>query len=118
MAAARERTAMNWTDSNGARQKLYESGARRLEYVKKRGSVGRLQTPEGETWRASDVRKFQDTGLWEVDWVEPGDLKREGGWVIVRLTAQGRKVLEEWQRLVEEGGGRRGPQRQARAEKA
>jgi hypothetical protein len=41
---------------------------------------------------------MQDSGLWLVDWVEPGDEKREGGWVITGLTEMGRNVLAQWRR--------------------
>jgi hypothetical protein len=44
------------------------------------------------------VRKVEDTGLWSVDWVEPGDTERVGGWVITGLTPFGRNVLAQWLR--------------------
>ncbi|AZM47868.1 hypothetical protein DMB38_20585 [Streptomyces sp. WAC 06738] len=100
---------MNWTDEHGTRRKLWASGAARLKHVAERAPVGRLQTPA--TWQTNEVRNFQDQGLWNVTWLDAGDVERKGSWRIDGLTEKGRKLLAEWERRVEEGGGLRGPKR-------
>lgn len=103
---------MNYWDEDGNSHKLYESGARRLAHVAENAPVGRLQTPR--TWAVTDVRDFETRGLWEVNWLEPGDTEHTGAWSITGLTAQGRNLLVEWNRRVVQGDGARGPKRQAR----
>ncbi|MEW1922191.1 hypothetical protein [Streptomyces sp. NPDC088360] len=90
------RDKMKYFTEEGQELSLYASGASRLEYVAGNAPVGRLQTPGQTTWAVQDVRKMQDTGLWTVEWVEPGDDNREGGWVITGLTEFGRNVLAQW----------------------
>lgn len=105
------RDSMKFQDEDGRERSLYESGATRLAYVAENAPVGRLQIT-GRPWANQEVRKMQDTGLWNVNWVEPGDDKREGGWVITGLTEFGRNVLAKWRRRQEgrdaskSGGGR------------
>ncbi|MFI7083951.1 hypothetical protein ACIBUR_10125 [Streptomyces anulatus] len=105
------RVGMNYKDEDGKAQKLWESGAEKLAYVAENAPVGRLQTPE--PWRVTNVRDFQDSGLWKVTWVEPGDKERVGGWVITGLTDKGHKVLDDWNRRVSVGADR-GPARKNR----
>jgi hypothetical protein len=107
---AKARVGINCVDEHGNRWRLWESGAKKLVHVAENAPVGRLQTPF--TWAVSDVRDFQDRGLWEVDWLEPGDTERTGGWVITGLTAAGRNLLREWNRRVVDAAGERGPNRQ------
>jgi hypothetical protein len=91
------RYSLKYVDEDGHVRALYASGAERLAYVKENAPVGRLQTPGQRAWAVQDVRKMQDTGLWTVDWVEPGDEEtREGGWIITGLTEFGRNVLNAW----------------------
>ncbi|MFE2538980.1 hypothetical protein [Actinacidiphila glaucinigra] len=106
---AEARVGMNYTDEAGVKRKLWQSGADRLAYVAQNAPVGRLQTPK--PWQTNEVRAFQDQELWVVHWVEPGDDDRRGGWVIIKLTDKGQNLLAEWQRVVEQGGGARGPKR-------
>ncbi|MFF1693057.1 hypothetical protein ACFVXC_05445 [Streptomyces sp. NPDC058257] len=87
---------MKYFDENGTERSLYASGASRLAFVKEHAPVGRLQTPGNRVWAVQDVRKMEDTGLWDVEWVEPNDDAREGGWIITGLTAFGRIVLDNW----------------------
>ena len=101
---------MNWIDENGVRRHIYASGAARLALVAANAPVGRRETGS-PAWRHDQVSAFEDQGLWTVDWLEAGDTERTGAWSITGLTAKGRSVLAEWQRRVEEGGGRRGPKR-------
>ncbi|WP_274032642.1 hypothetical protein [Streptomyces sp. MMBL 11-1] len=105
------RVGMNYVDEHGNQQKLWESGAQKLAHVAENAPVGRLQAP-GQ-WRVTAVRDFQDSGLWEVTWVEPGDTERVGGWIITGLTAKGRNLLSDWNRRVTVGGDR-GPARKNR----
>ncbi|MGW1261269.1 hypothetical protein ACWD7Y_04810 [Streptomyces drozdowiczii] len=92
----RGRDSMKYFDETGQERSLYSSGAERLAHVAEHAPVGRLQVPGGKTWAVQDVRKMQDTGLWTVNWVEPGDTNREGGWIITGLTDFGRNVLRDW----------------------
>lgn len=91
------RDSMKYFDEEGQERSLYASGAARLEYVEKNAPVGRLHI-SGRAWAVQDIRKMEDTGLWVVRWVEPGDHAREGGWVITELTEFGRNVLAQWRR--------------------
>lgn len=99
---------MNYKDEDGKAQKLWESGAEKLAYVAENAPVGRLQAPDH--WQVSAVRNFEDGGLWEVRWVEPGDTERVGGWVITGLTDKGHNLLNDWKRRVSVGADR-GPAR-------
>lgn len=101
---------MNVESEDGGRWKLYESGAGRLAHVASSAPVGRLQTPK--TWSVTDVRGFQERGLWNVDWLDPGDTEHIGAWVITGLTEKGRNLLAEWNRRVVQGDTARGPKRQ------
>ncbi|MGW3153795.1 hypothetical protein [Streptomyces sp. NPDC001089] len=111
---ADSRVAMEYTGEDGAKKKLRESTVNRMRFVASRGSVGRLQTPEGQSWKAHEVRALQDSGVWNVDWIEPGDINREHAWVIQGLTARGRELLDTWERVVERGEGASGPARTRR----
>ncbi|MFE4527182.1 hypothetical protein ACFRMO_08280 [Streptomyces anulatus] len=99
---------MNYTDEHGNPHKLVESSAQKLAYVSANAPVGRLQVPG--LWRASLVRDFQDKGIWHVEWVEPGDPERTGGWIITGLTDKGRNLLRDWNRRTS-GGASKGPAR-------
>ncbi|WP_406362355.1 hypothetical protein [Streptomyces sp. NBC_01579] len=92
-----ERDRMKYYTEDGQERRIYESGITRLAYVAENAPVGRLQIV-GRPWATQEVSKMQDSGLWLVDWVEPGDEKREGGWVITGLTEMGRNVLAQWRR--------------------
>lgn len=105
---------MKWYDEVGHERKLYQSGANRLKLIAEKAPVGRLQTPT--RWKTEDVRNFQDQGIWDVNWVEPGDTEREHGWIITGLTAKGRNLLREWDRRVVQGAGTRGPKRTSRGD--
>lgn len=112
------RTGLTYTDEHGTERKLWESGAERLRYVAARASrelsTGRYQMPDGSAvWNTKDVRAFEDQRLWRVTWLEEDDDERTGAWRIDGLTDKGVRLLSEWERLVEGGGGRRGPKRGA-----
>ncbi|WP_425838889.1 hypothetical protein [Streptomyces fractus] len=90
---------MKYFNVDGTELSLYASGAARLAHVEEHAPVGRfLNAPTGREWGPLDVRKMQDTGLWTVEWLEPGDTKREGAWLIVGLTTFGRNVLANWRK--------------------
>ncbi|MGW3860394.1 hypothetical protein ACWEDZ_02775 [Streptomyces sp. NPDC005047] len=110
------RISMNFVDEEGNSFQIREGAASRLKLVHERGNVGRLQAPG--PWKVHEIRALEDRGLWTVDWVEPGDDKREGAWVITGLTDRGRLALAEWNRRVVEGAGKRGPQRTNKEEPA
>lgn len=109
-----ERVAMNWTDDDGVKRKLLQSGVERLRYVASRSGTGRYQMPPGQSvWNTKDVRNFEELGLWEVTWLEEGDTEHTGAWRIDAITPKAERLLELWERLVEQGGSRRGRKRGA-----
>lgn len=108
---AESRVEMEYTGKDGRRSKVRESTVTRLRHVARHHSVGRFLNPPERMYRAIEVRAIEDSGLWEVEWLEPADLAREGAWCIRGLTPLGQEVLEKWERVVERGEGAKGPQR-------
>lgn len=90
---------MKYFDKAMKDQKISERSVLRLAYIEKHGARGRfeIRTDTGELWDNHEVRTLQERGLWDVEWLEPGDEKYEGGWRILGLLDVGRNVLRKWQ---------------------
>ncbi|MEV6309916.1 hypothetical protein AB0M10_15125 [Streptomyces sp. NPDC051840] len=87
-----------YTDKDGVEQRLAIRSIERLEFIERNGASGRyeIRAKTGEMWTSRDVRALEIRGLWEVEWLEPGDTEYEGGWKIVALNDVGRNVIRKW----------------------
>lgn len=89
---------MKYVDAAMKEQKISERSVDRLAYIAEYAPSGRfeIRNATGELWDTHEVRTLQERGLWEVEWLEPGDEKHEGGWRILALNDVGRTVLRKW----------------------
>lgn len=91
---------MKYVDAKMKEQRISERSVLRLAYIEQSGGPrGRfeIRADTGELWDSHEVRTLQERGLWNVEWLEPGDDKYEGGWRILGLNDVGRNVLRKWQ---------------------
>ncbi|MFD9815206.1 hypothetical protein [Streptomyces sp. NPDC059080] len=89
---------MKYIDSDMNERSIRERSIQRLEYVEEHAPCGRfeIRAATNELWDAHEVRSLQQRGLWDVEWMEPGDENHEGGWRILGLGEVGRNVLRKW----------------------
>ncbi|MFF8283276.1 hypothetical protein ACF06W_11205 [Streptomyces albus] len=94
---------MKYVDAAMRTQRISERSVRRLEYIARKAPIGRFEIRNdiGELWDAHEVRTLQMRGLWDVEWLEPGDENHEGGWRIIRLDEVGKNVIRNWQQRRE-----------------
>jgi hypothetical protein len=102
---------MEYTGKDGAKSKVRASTIARMRHVRQHHSIGRFLNAPSPLWKVHEVRALQDAGIWEVEWVEPGDHDRKGAWCIRGLTPFGVELLEKWERVVERREATKGPKR-------
>ncbi|MFE5853154.1 hypothetical protein ACFQ61_08030 [Streptomyces sp. NPDC056500] len=90
---------MKYHDLHHQLHTIRERSIDRMKYVAEHAPCGRyeIQKATGDMWDAHEVRKLEVRGLWDVEWLEPGDENHEGGWRILRLNEVGRNVIRKWQ---------------------
>ncbi|WP_328749381.1 MULTISPECIES: hypothetical protein [unclassified Streptomyces] len=89
---------MKYVDGAMKEQKISERSVTRLAYIAEHAPRGRFQIKKetGELWDSHEVRTLEERGLWDVEWLEPGDEDHEGGWRILHLNDVGKNVLRKW----------------------
>ncbi|UXX93932.1 hypothetical protein N7U49_21220 [Streptomyces sp. AD2-2] len=90
---------MKYVDAAMREQKISERSVKRLEYIAEQPTpCGRFEIRKktGDLWDSHEVRTLEERGLWDVEWLEPGDENHEGGWRILYLNEVGRNVLRKW----------------------
>ncbi|MGW1180226.1 hypothetical protein [Streptomyces drozdowiczii] len=89
---------MKYIDVHLREQKISERSVDRLKYAAEHAPCGRFEIKNvtGELWDGHEVRALEERGLWEVEWLEPGDVEHQGGWKVLGLNDVARNVIRKW----------------------